>query len=329
MNSINTPLLTIAVPTYNRSSFLRRSLQSILGQLDRHRDLVELLVFDNCSSDDTAQVVASLQAAGHPISFTVHPENLGADGNFLSCFRAARGKYFLLFSDDDILLDGALDKLVPALRDGEYGVVYLEPYFFLKDHLAERPRRPQRGLKVYRDRARFVKDVNIWFTFISSNVINKTLVDPAIRQEEFGATNLQQLGWTLPPVFRAEENAYFREYLVAAQNENSGGYRFCEVFGRKLNRVFDLLTSQYGFDPESFKVINRLILKKHLSKYIMSAREDYKSYLKEDFTEILQPIFRSYPSYWFFIYPAINWPIVPARIWCKICRRLAKMTGSL
>jgi len=329
MDSNNRPLLTIAVPTYNRSSFLRRSLQSILGQIGPHQDQVELLVFDNCSSDDTAGVVASLQGAGHRINFTVNPENLGADGNFLACFRAARGKYFLLFSDDDILLDGALDKLVPVLSAGDYGVVYLEQYFFLKDHLAERPRRPQRGLKVYHDRTRFIRDVNIWFTFISSNVVNKTLVDPAIRQEDFGATNLQQLGWTLPPVFQAAQNACFWEYLVAAQSENSGGYRFCEVFGRKLNQVFDLLVTRYGFDDSSFKEINRLILKKHLSKYIMSAREDYGSFLKEDFSEILHPIFKSYPSYWFFIYPAINWPLGPARIWCKICRRLAKMTGSL
>lgn len=330
MDSHHQPLLTIAVPTYNRASFLARSLTSIVGQAAGYPGKVELLVFDNCSTDATAATVESFIAAGHRISFSVNPANLGPDGNFVRCYQAARGKYFLLFSDDDILLDGALDKLIPALEADDYGVLFMDPYFFHDDPAAERPRRRQGGLEVFDDHAKFVKAVNIWFTFISSNIVNRELLGSAIDLEDFANTNLVQLGWIFPALFKARKNAYFRQYLVAAQSENSGGYKFCDVFGRKLNRVFDILIAKYGCETRYFKIINRLILKRHLSKYIMSARQEgYGSFHKENFSAILKPVFQSYPSYWVFIHPSINWPLPAAKIWCKVCRRFAKLTGTL
>ena len=329
MDADNKILLTIAVPTYNRSAYLQRSLSSILGQTAKYDGRIEVIVFDNCSTDDTASVVHALIADGNAISFTVNPSNVGPDGNFLHCFNAARGKYFLLFSDDDVLLDGAIDKLFPLLEGGDYGIVYLDVYFFNKDPLSERPHNRKGKIRIYQDHLEFVRAINIWFTFISSNIINKELVDPAIRLEDFANSNLQQLGWTFPSLFNAKQNMHYNEYLVAAQMDNSGGYKFCEVFGPKMNRIFDIFTNSYGYDDRYFKVINRIILKRHLSKYILSARKDFGSYHEEDFIEILHPVFSSYPSYWIFIYPSIKWPLFAARLWCKVCRRLAKMTGTL
>ena len=322
-------LLTIAVPTYNRAEYLRRSLSSILGQTGKYGDRIEVIVSDNCSTDHTASVVDALIEAGHELSYSVNHRNLGPDGNFLSCFRAARGKYFLLFSDDDILLEGAVDKIFPLLAGGDYGILYMDVYFFHKDHVAEQPRKRKAEVVVYQDTEQFVRAINIWFTFISSNVINKELFDPAVNLEDFANTNLLQLGWLFPSLFRSKQNIHYREYLVAAQHDNSGGYKFCEVFGRKLNRIFEIFSKDYGLDDGYFKIINRIILKKHLSKYILSARKDFGRYHKEDFMEILHPVFSSYPSYWIFIHPAMNWPLCLARLWCKVCRRIAKMTGNL
>jgi abequosyltransferase len=321
-------VLTIAVPTYNRAGYLTHSLTSILGQAGRYGDRIEVIVSDNGSTDQTVAVVRGFQDAGHTISFTSHPSNLGADANFLHCFREARGKYFLLFSDDDILLDGALDKLMPLLEGGDYGVVFMDVFFFTKDHLKEQPRRRKSEIVTYQDPRKFISQVNIWFTFISSNVVNKELYDSAIRLEDFSNTNLQQLGWTFPSLFKAKQNAHVNEFMVAAQWGNSGGYKFCEVFGKNLNQVFDIFTKNYGYRSEDFKIINRIILKRHLSKYILTARKDFGSFHQENFLEILHPTFKGYLSYWLFIYPSIKWPLPLAKLWCKVSRRIARMTGT-
>ena len=50
-------LLSICIPTYNRCSYLKKTLESIVSQkIFETTDLVEIVISDNCSSDGTADV---------------------------------------------------------------------------------------------------------------------------------------------------------------------------------------------------------------------------------------------------------------------------------
>ena len=57
MTKTQIPGVTVAIPTFNRSQLLKKSLQSVLAQT--HADL-EVLVLDNASVDDTPTVVKAL-----------------------------------------------------------------------------------------------------------------------------------------------------------------------------------------------------------------------------------------------------------------------------
>jgi len=109
------PLVTIAVPTYNRAAFsLPQALRCALAQT--YRDL-EILVSDNCSTDDTEGVVRSF--SDPRIRYVRHPENMGANNNFNYCIREARGEYFLLFHDDDLIDPDLIETCVSATRGHE------------------------------------------------------------------------------------------------------------------------------------------------------------------------------------------------------------------
>lgn len=86
---------TIAIPTYNRAGFLRRSVQAALSQ--SHED-VEVLVCDNASTDDTPAVVREF---GPRVRYYRHDHNLGAYSNFLSAPSLATGEFFSWLQDDD------------------------------------------------------------------------------------------------------------------------------------------------------------------------------------------------------------------------------------
>ncbi len=325
----NRPILTIAIPTYNRSWYLDRCLSHLVKQVDKYRNKVELIISDNSSTDDTEAVVRTYAANSYEINYIKNAVNIGPDANFRQCYERSKGKYFLLFSDDDILLDGSLDKIMALIENDDYGIVYLSSYFFKSDYLKERPIRKMRGAIVCDDLRKFIQKVDVWFTFISGNVINKNLVDANLVQHDFAETNLQQLSWTFSSLFNSRKNIYYDEYLVAGQLENTGGYKFCEVFGKNMNTVFSIFVDKYGVAREYFEIINRKILKKHLSKYILSARNGFGSYYEEDFLRILHPVYSSYLSYWIFIYPAIKWPLPLAKGWCKISRFVAKRLKTL
>ncbi|MDD2524542.1 MAG: glycosyltransferase, partial [Endomicrobiaceae bacterium] len=49
---MNNPLLSICIPTYNRADYLNQSIQSIVNS-DGFGDKVEIVISDNCSTDNT------------------------------------------------------------------------------------------------------------------------------------------------------------------------------------------------------------------------------------------------------------------------------------
>src|ERR1039458_3439666 len=98
-------LLTIAIPTYNRVHLLRQTVELILPQL---REGVELLICDNASTDGTADYLEALQPR---IRHHRHPDNIGSEPNFSSCLTLSRGQYTWILCDDDLPCSNAVDNI--------------------------------------------------------------------------------------------------------------------------------------------------------------------------------------------------------------------------
>lgn len=120
------PLLSICIPTYNRAAWLRASLAFSAPQVKAAGGLVELIVSDNCSPDETAQVVEEAQALG-PIRYHRNETNIGANPNMYRLVsELARGEYVWVLGDDDFIRDGGVAAIVDVLRHyTDLGFVYL------------------------------------------------------------------------------------------------------------------------------------------------------------------------------------------------------------
>lgn len=121
-------LLTLAIPTYNRAESLRATLRSFLAQIEQRGLLdVEIVVSDNCSTDDTPHVCASVAAEypGVSVRYFRNESNVGFDRNVDALFCHARGKYVWTFSDDDDPSPDALPHVVDLLgqRDVRFAFV--------------------------------------------------------------------------------------------------------------------------------------------------------------------------------------------------------------
>jgi glycosyltransferase involved in cell wall biosynthesis len=92
------PLVSIAVPTRNRAVDLRENLENICGQ-DYPR--LEILISDNCSTDDTEQVCRAAAAADTRIRYVRQARNIGVHGNHNFCMDEARGEFLCFFHDHD------------------------------------------------------------------------------------------------------------------------------------------------------------------------------------------------------------------------------------
>jgi len=106
------PLLTIAIPTYNRLPYLRELLPDLIRQCKPYPH-IEILVIDNHSDDGTFNYAAE---TGYP-RICRNPVNVGPDENFVRCIEEARGDYVWLLGDDELLPDGAIGRVVKILHD--------------------------------------------------------------------------------------------------------------------------------------------------------------------------------------------------------------------
>ncbi|MBA3044800.1 MAG: glycosyltransferase family 2 protein [Euryarchaeota archaeon] len=112
----NKPILSICIPTYNRAELLRTALISLVPQIKECGDDVELVVSDNCSTDNTGEVVEWAKEFG---SFLYHrnEENIGAARNVMHVVNLATGEFCWVLGDDDFVRVGGVKKVLQILKD--------------------------------------------------------------------------------------------------------------------------------------------------------------------------------------------------------------------
>ncbi len=92
------PLVTIGIPVYNGEKYIIRALNSLLAQ---EYDNYEIVISDNASTDQTQEILTEYASKYPCIRIHNHPENVGAQENFRTVLRLARGEYFMWAADDD------------------------------------------------------------------------------------------------------------------------------------------------------------------------------------------------------------------------------------
>jgi glycosyltransferase involved in cell wall biosynthesis len=129
MNNQNHVLLSVTVPTYNRSSYLKDFLISVINPITKYNlyEQVEIIISDNCSPDDTESVVENLKN-DYPnirIIYNKNIKNLGVIPNIAKLIELANGKYLMIYGDDDLMCEDALPQLLDILRNNENTKVFL------------------------------------------------------------------------------------------------------------------------------------------------------------------------------------------------------------
>lgn len=111
MNAL--PLVTVGVPTYNRSARLGTCLEGLRAQTYGN---FHVIVSDNASADDTESVVREFMAKDARIGYYRQERNIGAVSNFEFLRQQARGKYFMWVADDDLPSTNYLEQCVACME---------------------------------------------------------------------------------------------------------------------------------------------------------------------------------------------------------------------
>ena len=111
-------LLTIAIPTFNRSGFLNQQLAWLAQTIKDFESECEIFVSDNCSTDNTQEIVKNWQKTlGPTLKYNRNSQNIGLMRNFSTCLQAATSKYVWVIADDDTIQQRTLGYVVQNLKD--------------------------------------------------------------------------------------------------------------------------------------------------------------------------------------------------------------------
>lgn len=110
----NSPLVSIAIVTYNQKPFLEELIESVLAQSYKN---VEIVVADDCSTDDTKAMLLGYEKS-YPGKFVLifSDKNLGITLNQMRAHFACTGKYIAWTGGDDLMFPEKLSKQVAFME---------------------------------------------------------------------------------------------------------------------------------------------------------------------------------------------------------------------
>jgi glycosyltransferase involved in cell wall biosynthesis len=114
-------ILTIGIPVYNAQATIKNTLDSIIKQLKQNDSDLEILICDNCSTDDTTKIILEEYINQQPnfnIRYYKNKRNLGASQNIKAVLNNAKGD-FIWLCGDDMLYDGAIQYLKQILTKNQ------------------------------------------------------------------------------------------------------------------------------------------------------------------------------------------------------------------
>jgi len=106
------PRLSVGLPVYNGEPYLRASIESLLGQSYEN---FELIISDNASTDNTADICRDYAKSDSRVRYFRQPSNIGLAPNHNFVFAQSRGELFKWAANDDLYARDLLRCCVEAL----------------------------------------------------------------------------------------------------------------------------------------------------------------------------------------------------------------------
>lgn len=305
------PLLSIAIPTWNRAKFLKNALSRLLPQINEFNEYIEFIISDNASTDNTQDVIESFRLKFpdiHFISF-IQKTNTGFYGNFRKCRELASGEYFWLLSDNDYLIDHVLEKIIRILIDKRgIGLV------FLKGWVLDIPKELNYFTSDVIDFNKLFYSERLFPTLISASIILNTkdeddyLFDKYRNNSFFGFILLIKSGKSSPNAVIIDGPSL----LVDKKAEIK--WNVFNSFIEDINECLDYLKSGGYVKNEIIDLLKGTIIKEHIKAYYVIYKSTGRAYGAVDIpmTELHKRIwryFKNHRNFWFFVFPFM---LIPA-----------------
>ena len=278
------PLLTVALITYNRSKYLKKSLKCVLQQLGND-ELAEILVSDNVSTDDTRKIVQEMQKKYKNLRYHCNEKNVGAEGNIHRAIKASKGEYVLVAGDDDYYLDGSLLMLLGNIIQHRRAAL-----FFLRNNYGSCEKNRGTGCLEY------IAYVGYFMTWISGVVMRRELYDSIEEPQKYDATHLPQVYLQMEILKRNPEFVVFYGPMVSKTSGDClpSGFNLAEVF---IKNYLDILMATVEMPASLLSVEKKRLMEQHVYIWLIRMRGEHVNLSLDGLFDIVREYYGNEPYY--------------------------------
>ncbi len=114
------PLVSVCIPTFNGAGFIGQCIESCANQTYPN---IEIVICDDCSSDETISIIEKYAKADKRIKVYKNANNLGLVGNWNATLKNAAGEYIKWMFQDDLMEHNAVESFVEAAKSNHDFIV--------------------------------------------------------------------------------------------------------------------------------------------------------------------------------------------------------------
>jgi acetyltransferase-like isoleucine patch superfamily enzyme len=279
-------LLSICIPTFNRSTFLEKTLESITSdQFFRDHLDIEIVISDNCSTDETRNVASQFERQfPHRVRYFRNEINI-ADMNFDRVLRHGQGEFLKLINDSALWRAGALRCVYELVLANQKN----KPVLFWLNGMkkTETERVVLAGIDA------FVKHASFYMGWIGAFGLWKQELQKFSDLDKYASSQLLQVHILFCMIAYRKDVVISNHVCFKVQDiGKKGGYSLAKVFAHNylsiLNEYREHITDQTFSDEKKSVLID------HILPYHFHPKHDY---VFEPLEEFLDPVYHNEPYY--------------------------------
>ncbi len=254
-------LLTIAIPTYNRSKILNKTLKSITTD-SAFCDIIEIVISDNCSTDDTYEVVAEYTKKYSNVKYYRNEQNVN-DLNFALALSYGKGKYLKLLNDTARFKQGKLQSIVSLIeknQENENNLMFYDNNVFYKN-----------TIKQCSNLNDFVKNSSFFVTWIGNFGTWRKAFLELENKDQCSYLKLPQVDWSFRLANKYETILIYDDFYEVEYIREKGGYNLFQIFINNYLLLFqpyikNRKISCLRLEGEKYKLYRHFIFPRIFSK---------------------------------------------------------------
>jgi len=281
-------LLSICIPTYNRCDILEKSLKIISEDKDFDPELIEIVVLDNCSTDNTSEIVSKFNFVKYYKNISTIPAGI----NVIKSLEYGNGKYLKLYNDTVIIKSGTFNFIIEKIKKN----ISNENLLFYNNNYQH----SNCEIKI-NDKNSLIETVSFNNTWILNFGILRTELNKIVNKFEFSELLLPQVD-ILFKLFNNKNNfvIFFSDFVEVNHVEKKGGYNLFNVF---INNYLFILKLQKlslkTYEIEKYRLF-RYFIYPWLTKIFIVEKSSYTFETNKCFKIILKKYY-----YHIYTYPII------------------------